>query len=340
MTMPVKTLIESDFICFIMRKLRYIYGLAFLAMAACSENAPDESVMNGNIQLGAVVGELQINSRAVAAPFLSQDRDTLEAKVWFRNSNGDYKTDNPDAMTNLPAHTTMKFVGSQMAYAMYKNKNIKYPADNSEVYCIGLYPVSGWDTTEISTVSHAIDGAADLMFAPEISGNWTGKFPRQEYEHLLTWIKITVCASSHEAIDAWGTIKQISVNSDSEVKVTLQTGDCDYGGTSQQIATMSEGVTLTTANHEVGSVFCSPEKTYTVTVISENKSGETITKTVNLDLNIIDIDKDDEVKPVNDENEARGRCFVFSLYFTPYDVIEGECTLNSWSNQYEDIYFK
>lgn len=323
-----------------MKKLNYIYiGLAFLMTAACSENVTDETVVGGDIQLGVTVGDIQ--SRATAVPYLPQNEKTLTADVWFRKDGGSYK-DQPDiTTTNLPVHTTVTFEGTpMMAYVLHDGKNLKYPRDDSKVYCVGMYPATGWTTTNNTTVSHDINGAEDLLFAPEIKGSWSDRFPTQEYKHLLTWIKINICASSHAAIDAWGTINQITVNSAPEVTVNLTNGEYTYSGTAIQIETMSESRRLTTATHEVGSVFCSPEKEYTVTVNYTDKHGDTKEKKVLLSLNIIDMDDDTVApEPVTDEKDARGRCFVFSLYFTPYKVIEGVCTLNSWSNQNEDIYF-
>ncbi len=326
-----------------MKNLRYIYGLAFLMMAACSENDPEESAISGNIQLGATVGDLQINSRVTAAPYLPQKGEPLNAAVWFRNEGGGYE-DNPALPTYLPVHTTVTFDGLQMTHVTYNEDNkeyyLKYPTDHDvKVYCVGMFPQSGWSTTDNIVVTHAINGSEDLMFAKEIEGSWKQRFPTQEYKHLLTWIRITICASSHEAIDAWGTIKQITVNSDSEVSVNLETEEYTYGGEPQQIETMSKDVTLTTAIQQVGDVFCSPKTAYTVTVTCI-KNGEEITKNVSLPLNIIHVNENDRVELVTDESQAIGRCFVFSLYFTPNDVIEGECMLNSWSNQNEDVLLK
>lgn len=313
-------------------------GLAFLMTAACSDNVADETVVGGDIQLGVTVGELQAKSRATAVPYLPQNEKTLTADVWFRNDGGGYEN-SPSDPTNLPVHTTVTFEGTpMMAYVSHNGLNLKYPRDDSKVYCVGMYPATGWNTTDNITVSHAINGSEDLLFAPEISGSWSRNFPTQQYEHLLTWIKINICASSHAAIDAWGTINQITVNSDSEVTVNLTTREYIYSG-SQEIATMTESRQLTTATREVGSVFCSPKTQYTVTVSYTDKHGDKLTKTVPLSLNLIDVDNNDAVTEVTDASQARGKCFVFSLYFTPYDVIEGVCTLNSWSNQNEDIYF-
>jgi len=328
-----------------MRNLNFIYmGFVFLTMAACSEIASDDSVRSGNIQLCATVGDLQIDGRsgASAAPFLPGA--PLEADVWFRNDNGGYEN-NPDGETNLPVHTTVTFEGSKLTYVKYDNKDLKYPSDKSKVCCIGLYPKSDptkseWKTTDNKIVSHRINGEEDLMFAQEMKGSWDQKFPPQEYKHLLTWIKIDICASSHEAIDAWGTIKQISVTSDSEVKVNLIDGTWQYESP-KPIDTMKDedvDVFLSTSIYEIGSVFCSPELEYKVTVVTKNKGGVEESRTISLKLNLIDVENNDKVTELEKESDAMGKCFVFSLYFTPYDVIEGTCTLNSWSNQNEDIY--
>lgn len=324
-----------------MKKLSYIYMVpAILMMAACSENVADETAQGGDIQLCATVGELHADSRAIADPYLPQNETTLTADVWFRYDGSGYD-DSPSAPTYLPVHKTVTFEGTpMMAYVTHNSQPLKYPHDNSTVYCVGMYPASGWTASaDNATVTHAIDGETDLLFAPEISGSWASRFPTQQYVHLLTWIKINICASSHEAIDAWGTINQITVNSDSEVAVNLMTGEYTYRGTEQHIETMSESKKLSTTTHEVGSVFCSPKTEYTVTVNYTDKHGDNLTKTVPLSLNLIDVENDDAVTDVTDESQARGKCFVFSLYFTPYDVIEGVCTLNSWSDQSEDIYF-
>jgi len=313
-------------------------GLAFMTMAACSENTSDEPAMSGNIQLGVAVGNLQSNSRANADPFLLQNGKPLKAAVWFRNDGGSYEH-NPAAntTTHLPVHTTVEFNGTQPTYVMYqkepdKYENIKYPTDNTPVYCIGMYPDTDWTTTDNTNISHAIDGNADLMFAKEIRGSWNDNFTKQTYEHLLTWIKIDICATSHDAVDAWGTIKQITINSASEVSVDSQTGQYTYSGV-QEINTIdNDGKPLSTTINEVGSVFCSPKKEYTLKVTTVNKSNVEETRVFTLPLNTL------ENEELNEDSEARGKCFVYSLYFTPDSVIEGSCALNSWNNQNEDIY--
>ncbi len=329
-----------------MKRLHLIYpALLLLAAAACSENAADAPAMGEReIRLAASVGDIQAGSRATADYF--EEGDPLKAAVWFRKAGGGYdETPAPGDTTYLPAHTNVEFNG--LTPVLYGTDNLKYPADNSKVYCVGMYPATGWTQSDDNkTISRPINGEEDLMFAREIEGSWDNHFPAQDYKHLLTWIKINICASSHDAIEEWGTIKQITVNSASTVKVDLLNDDYIYEGNEQQIETISkdgEPITLSTTNHEVGSVFCSPKTKYTVTVTSVNKNGEEITKSVDMTLNIItttvtDGQYIDEITTVTDPAEAIGRCFVFSLYFTPYSVISGVTTLNSWDNQNEDIY--
>ncbi len=332
-----------------MKRIHLIYpALLLLAAAACSENAADAPDMGGReIRLAASVGDIQAGSRATADYF--EEGDPLKAAVWFRKAGGGYdETPAEGDTTYLPAHTNVEFNG--LTPVLYGTDNLKYPADNSKVYCVGMYPATGWtQSDDKKIISHPINGEDDLMFAKEIEGSWDNHFPAQDYKHLLTWIKINICASSHDAIEEWGTIKQITINSDSIVTVNLETGEKLYEGHNGEdiqrktIPIDSEPITLSTTNNEVGSVFCSPKTKYTVKVTSINKNGEEITKSVDMTLNIItttvtDGQYIDEITTVTDPAEAIGRCFVFSLYFTPYSVISGVTTLNSWDNQNEDIY--
>lgn len=328
-----------------------------MTVSACSEGGPDERAESGDIRLGAAVGDMPISSRAVADPYLGgapAAANPLKAAIWFRKADGDY-ANTPEADTNLPVHTSVTFDGPQLEYvyrdAVNSQNSLKYPTTGDNVYCVGLYPDDGgWETTDNITASHKIDGTADLMFAEEITGSWDSHFTTQKYKHLLTWIKINICATSHEAVDAWGKILHIYISSDRKVEINLKDGTCEYiPDTSVEgyfMPTMHKEaedhpattITLSTATQEVGSVLCSPETEYTLKIVSENKSGVVETRSIKMNLTLMN--DDDTITDVTNPNEAIGKCFVFSLYFTPYSVIEGVCTLNSWNNQNDDIYLQ
>ncbi len=327
-----------------------------MTVPACSESGSDERAGSRDIRLGAAVGDMPVSSRAVADPYLGSTpsaANPFKAAVWFRKVVGDY-TNSPEADTNLPVHTSVTFDGPQLEYvygdAASSQNSLKYPTDDSEVCCVGLYPDDeGWETTDNVTASHKIDGTADLMFAKEISGNWNSPFSTQRYDHLLTWVKINICATSHEAVDAWGKILHIYISSDHEVEIDLENGTCKYiPATSGEVylPTMHKGaedhpdtpIVLSTATQEVGSVLCSPKTEYTLKIVSQNKSGNEETRIITMNLTLMN--DDDTITDVTNYEDAIGKCFVFSLYFTPYSVIEGVCALNSWNNQNDDIYLQ
>lgn len=326
----------------IMKHSKFIYiGIALMTVTACSTGGADEPSGSGYIRLCAAVGDIEISSRTVADAYLGSMPSTkkpLDSSVWFRTENGVYENA-PSATTSLPVHTGVTFSGPQLEYVRYDSKNLQYPTDNSKVYCIGLCPNDGDWTPGVGdmSVSHPIDGHDDVMFAGENAGTWNNHFKPLQYEHLLTWIKIAVCATSHDTAEAWGRIEQISINSKPGVNIDLTNGiRTTYEGEDRFINTMAAGepVQLLTTMHEVGSVLCSPETEYTLRVKTENN---TEAKEVTLKLNLMDAGGDN-LTPIGDKSQARGKCFVLSLYFRPYDVVEGVCILNSWNSQSEDIY--
>ncbi len=313
-----------------------------MAMAACSENGTGEIGGSVDIRLGAAVGGIQAGSRIVADPYLGTVPKQFESAVWFSNTAGVYEH-NPSATTCLPCRTAVTFRSTQLEYVYYTAenlpaKNLQYPTDDSKVYCVGFYPNDGdWTTSDNTNVSHPIDGRDDLMFAKEIDGTWNRHFDTLRYEHMLTWVKIAVCATSHDTANAWGRIEKINVtNSKSNINIDLQTGSCSYGGEPKTIETMNADtpIPLHTTMHEVGSVLCSPETEYTLMIKTENNAEP---KTITLDLRSMSADGD-TLTDIAEPGQARGKCFVLSLYFKPYNVIDAVCVLNAWNNENEDIY--
>lgn len=323
-----------------MKGLYMLYGIGIVAAlsVACSDSLED---MEGcDIALNAVVSDIQSSSRAsVATPFKGvapTESSILSADVWFSTTSGEYGN-NGTAPTYLPCRTTVDYKGvlvkpTNGAY------NLKYPIGtdaDKPVYLVGFSP-SGWTTTNGTSASHAIDGSQDLMYAPEVYGTWTNPIEEQEYRHLLTWLKVCICATDPEAITAWGKVTKISVESNGQVDITAlgsNGGTIAYSGATPIVA-LDTPKNLQTTMQEVGSVFCSPEIEYTVTV--ETSLGGT--KCIEIPLNILN--PDDSLTAITDEGQAVGRLFILTLYFNRFDLVEGVCTLNSWNNQDEDLYLQ
>lgn len=325
------------------RKIIYITLLA--ALWSCSRIDDNSDRFIG---LSAGVADMEVSTRSAVTgtPYsgsVPSESNPLNASVWFSTVAGKY-LHNPAEPTYLPCRTTMTFEGESMTYADYDDNptdnspavSLKYPTSNeTPVYCIGLYPASGWSTSDGVEISHAITGAEDLMFADQITGTWNSHFPKQQYSHLLTWVKINFCAMTMEAARQWGGVTDITISSKDELKIDLaeESNKVAYVGNDIEIKTFenAEGVLPSLTSTEAGSVFCSPATQYTIKIKTKNyPEGKEIPVT------LTDLD----YEPLTSLSEAAGKLFIISLYFSPFNVIEGTCTLNYWNGQNEDLYMK
>lgn len=264
---------------------------------------------------------------------------------------------------NLPCHTTIRYEDGSLTYpSSVRNGEstvyAKYPYDEilnrgENVYCVGLYQNPdqlaqdyvgpNWEfDNDYKHVSHKINGIQDIMLAPRISGSWEERFASQNYHHLLTWLKISICATNMDAAMAWGGIKSIVVTAPSVVTVPLGSHvDVDgnlifgndgisYGGESSEytISSASGMIPLGITSREVGSIFCAPSSTYDLTINMQN--GMTVATQISLNA----------LKPgiTVDQGYAAGKVFVANLYFTDLSVVEGVCSLIAWNEQKEDLY--
>ena len=299
------------------------------------------------IGLSAGVADMEVSTRSAVTgtPYSGSapsETDSLNAAVWFSTTPGLFPHA-PKFPAYLPCRTTINFKSESLTYADYDENpkdndpaiSLKYPNNNDPVYCIGLHPASGWKSDNGVQISHAITGAEDLMFADQITGTWNSHFPKQQYSHLLTWIKINFCAMTMEAARQWGGVTEITISSKDKLKIDLaKTGDkVTFSENIINIKTFenAEGVLPSLTSTEAGSVLCSPATQYTVKIKTTNYPDG---KVIPIFLTNLDY------QPLTSSSEAVGKLFIISLYFSPFNVIEGTCTLNYWNDQNEDLYMK
>ena len=138
-----------------------------------------------------------------------------------------------------------------------------------------------------------------------------------------------------EAARQWGGVTEITISSKDKLEIDLvKTSDkVTFSENVINIKTFenAEGVLPSLTSTEAGSVLCSPATQYTVKIKTTNyPDGKVIPiKLTNLDY-----------QPLTSSSEAVGKLFIISLYFSPFNVIEGTCTLNYWNDQNEDLYMK
>ena len=306
----------------------YIFLLAALVAGGCSQKyvvTPHEC----DITLSASVVEVQTvtkGSSAYQGDVPSGD-NPLTADLWFSLIPGNYSILSPtDENTQLPCHTYNTFDSGNHLPIFYdgmSDKPLKYPTSGSPVYCIGLYPQGVWSYDKGSFVA-GIDGHHDLMIAPEVSGKWNNQFCTTEsnslkFQHILTWIKVVLCATSYDAIDTWGkitdvTMKDVPTHVSITNKVPLYSGEKD-------IQLLSQPTELLVTNTDAGEFLCAPMETYTFNIKSTD--GKTATKTVG-----------------PDNGFQAGSQYVVVLYFNSLTDIDGICTLSPWENQNDNLYLK
>lgn len=311
-----------------MKRKNLLYTLPMmLAFVACTDTA-DEPLAGGDICLNAAVGEIE--NRAVANPYKGvtpTGQNPLKAWVWFSNDENVYGNDEESALTHLPCRTVMEFEGAPVFAYNATGQNLKYDTgSNSTVYCVGFYPAENvWETTDGKTATATVDGSSDLMYAPMISGTWGNPLQTQTYQHLQNWVKVCVCATSQDAADVWGKITDISVSTQTSVSVDVTTDAITYSDDrTMSVFESKEGKSLHTTMQEFGSVFCSPAEEYTVSVTIGGKNVSQKIRVEPLESGI-------------DLNKG-GNLVILTLYFQPFNMIEGVCTLNAWDAQNEDLY--
>ena len=338
-------------------------ALVFLSCAHSVE--PDNT---GSVVLSASVQSTSVNfkSAAEAVPFENITSETpLEAKLLFSYERGNYSTSNPDEgyaqgtdnPNCIPCHTNVSYINDAYTFITYTRtskepQNLKYPSPTegnsspAPVYCVGLYPykisgTEGWTINNGTSATHNVDGKTDLMFASEIQGQWNSPFPVQQYEHLQTWLKVLVSASTTDAAQKWGKLQKITVESMKEVKVLFNCTSSDYPtGEKQDIVVFEDdiGKDLDVTSIQRGSVFVVPP------LLRASDTDKTLIVKVKVYTEVFETGKEVDVKlfdiynkPVIDYSALKGKLFVMNLNFTPLSVIQGICTLNSWNALDEDL---
>lgn len=334
----------------------YIALLGCVCLSSCTEQL-DINRTDNTISLRAEVENVmpvtRTNNSNYATPI---SNNNITATVWFSTVQGKFSdgtdTDDPkDESTNIPGHYVIDFEGEKSVFPNVtdESERPRYPIPDEsgikDVYCVGFYPSTGWGTGDenSSKATHTITGFEDLMFAPPIMGNWNNHFDRQKFLHLLTWLKVCVCTTTTEAGNYWGKLKKITlvnvpsglqINNlskmqsdyeDANDKVTLTSGDISPTGTSEpDIFNNTMGIDLGINIQDVGSIFCYPQSEYKLRIECENG---TVTKKIPL-------------RPLSGSEIGfpAGMQYILTLYFHPFNVVEGVCTLNAWDAQNEDLY--
>ena len=356
-------------------------ALLFLSLAGCSKTVMQDRDRTIRLALSLDGVEADTRSEAVAEPYVNTAptaEHPFKTDVWFTLTPGEYvHASSNDELSDaeevdFPVHTVIEHKDALGTEAMFGDKNVLYPLDENEstveeapVYCLGFYPAndddgSSEDWTQNGTVvTHKITGTQDLMFADLIEGSYNENFPPQEFNHLLTWVKINVIANSVDAAGAWGKVNYLSIGGKrSTVRIDLTTEygtpsvisyvrneDLDENGAPKDTLCLktvdaqndvSKMVDLSIGGTLAGSVFCCPPE-------AKSQSDERVGYWVTVQTSNVP-EKKDVFVPItwNDkyDTDGAGKLLIINLYFNEIEVVSGVCSLSYWENTSEDLYLE
>lgn len=287
--------------------------------------------------MSAVVAQDKADTKT-ATPYDATTPDAtvanrLPVNLWFSLDGSTFPESGTVNAVSTPLRRTVTYTSGEYFFPdAIAGAYLMYPSDGTDLYCVGLYPQSGWSANGDNTkATHAVGTDDDLMFAPMTSGDKTTLMGRQTYQHLLTWIKVRAHATSAQAIDSWGNVTSITIDSKPTVEITLADGSVAFTGADTPLTVFSGNQALTIASAEFGSVFCSP-------VVAANPGNE-----YTLHITCAHYSKDISVSLKNTSyveyvGSTAGKVFVINLNFDAFSLIDATCTLTSWDDSFVTIY--
>lgn len=347
-----------------------------LLLSACSESLETvgdaaQQAQDDRIQVALGVTQMDVTTRTTqtvtAKSFVGREPtedNPFYPMVWF----SDDETKGHYTLTDAAHRNKVKFTSTTLTFP---DTDIEYnTADKTKpTWCFGLYPTNdglwgventaGWDPAPVGTVLYAdISGQEDLMFADQVSGSINDKFnsdikgendptdKRLQFHHLLTWLKIRICAGEQGAGEAWGRVQSVKVKTQRRVRIDLGTGqiyekpsdeywinafvpDPDDPVNPQPYKDLEP---TTPEDPMVASVLAVPAASYDIEYKTEQMNDP---KTINVGLKSIDMGPLDWITTAD---EARNKVFVITLFFYTREKVEAQCTLEPMSDDMDLVY--
>ena len=321
-------------------KVRYINILFILMMLVCACTHEVLPLAEVPIAMKAGIDNIDVQLKSGDVPISAEDNAyigsvpsaerPLKVDLCFSLTSSVYSVATPtDTKTYLPCHTTATFKDENITQIYYNGENDKtlaYPTTGQDVYCVGFYPQGTWKYSDDKTFKAKLTGTDDLMFAPQISGRWNQPFGTENnsplFQHLLTWLKVVICATSYDAIDAWGSITSITLNTAKEIELSPVDNSVRFSEDQQTFELVKTPLELSILKNDVGSIFIAPSSA-PIKVTIKAEDGRIAT---------VDIISAGGFKP--------GCQYIMVLYFDSLSVVDALCTLEAWENQNDNLYLE
>lgn len=224
-----------------MKKLYYILLCIPVCLASCSKDNMEDPAFDNKVYIAATLGkstaitkvpyEHTPEQEGTSETFSPTYENPLIADVWASTIEYVFKDENLNGSNDVgdvADHVTAKFQSEKPQLL----NNVIYSKNGREVYFIGLYPSTGWDTgLNGINAQHSFTGCEDIMFAPQVTGsyiaNGSNTWPTLHFRHLLTRFTLEIKADGtdgnkrEDISNAWGNIQNITIKSNSKVDINL-----------------------------------------------------------------------------------------------------------------------
>lgn len=326
-------------------KLRtIILTLGIVLLASCTSQ-DDVLLSRVPIYIGATVEGQQAETRAPYTLTAPSKTNPLNAAVWMSTTQHSFPNSNlgkgDENAASIAYHNTATFTGTDKQLL---NDQLFYPSDDKLVYFVGLYPQTGWEARATGSLTggladYTFDGKTDVMYAPEVSNRYTTAptYPVLQFKHLLTWLRIKVCAENAATATAWGEVQSIKIKSRNRLTMSFESQIITFNGdlvdmpayTLADLPFEGQNTELYTTPIEVAYALVEPvtavagddHNEYTLIVKTENRS-----EPIEVPINLTAEDKSDFA------GSTAGHQFTITLKFANGDNIMTTVAVSPWEN--------
>jgi len=320
-------------------------------MIACSDfdaskSAPREITLCASIQN---------DFPATKAPYelsVPSAENPLTAAIWASSTSKKYwgkQKDEPGAdATYIDYHNSTCFTSGSRQILDHQ---LFYPENKEDVYFVGLCPRSadGWalDSLKVEEdqqhlARFSFDGKTDVMYAPEVHNSikFSSIDLQLSFKHVLTWIRFKVVADD-EAVNAWGPLNKITINSNEQVFINLVTDTCTFSAENKSFPTYcttngvysdevftNKNIVLSTTPQEVAYTMCAATQASSTDGLDEYSIT---VHTVNRPNTDVGINLKDALGESFSGNTG-GKQFTVTLHFKLGENIVTTVSATPWAN--------
>lgn len=315
-----------------MKRISIISFCLLSILVSCSK--PEAGGIDGDSLIYLQAGTVQTKTPfAGNGPSGSSPLPALVCVSTAKDANGGYlfPSDGKDGTEDgtVGKHLTAEFQSgsAQLINGAYYNQN--YP--DNEVHFAALHPQSGWTVDNDATATITFDGSDDVMFAPVVIGKYgNSTYPKLQFNHLLTWLRVEIVAESEEVANAWGPLQTMTISGLRTVSFNINTdtflsGNVQFIGNTTEIPfhktgnsgevfpDATDGYAMTTTPKEVAYVLCAP-----VNATEQDPYNDVLVRTPEYYINIVSRHRDVSI-PV-DLMEAEDTYFSGSTMGTQFTL--------------------